>query len=280
MVEEGTTRVVKSNVQVRQAIKHFFELKSRYEENRKEILTRAFEKNKKKTQRRKQQEDIKIPCIYCDRPVNTIFTCKNRLYKAVCGDTVNPCIFRIEIYAGEYTDIHSTLNILKYVSIEEQRQDIIKIKMDTLLNYESEQDSVRIFKETMKEYNEILSYFNKIISDYEELYFNKELDEKIKHKMKKTFDLHENMRKMIEDYNKTNIEVASKHSLTDIMNFYIEELLPEYRNLQELKYPFKEIIATGSVDNLIYKVVQKSLEFNRMDYNYGEREPEVIAYTV
>jgi hypothetical protein len=65
------------------------------------------------------------------------------------------------------------------------------------------------------------------------------------------------------------------------MLFYLEELLPEYRNLQELKYPFKEILATGSLHiDPMYKVIQRKFEFNRMDYSYGEREPEMIAYRV
>ena len=278
--ENINSRDTKPNVQIMQAIRYFFETKSQYEENRKELLTRAFEKRKEKQSKKNNKEnEVKTPCVYCNRPVNSIFTCRNRLYKAVCGDAENPCAFHIEIYAGEHANIQSTLNILKDVSIEEQRQDIIKIKMDTLLNYQTEKDSVRIFKETMEEYNEILNYFNKIIADYEELYFNKELNEKIKQKMKQTFMLQENMRKMLEDYKRTNVEVVSK-SLSDIMLFYMQELLPEYKNLQELNYPFKEVVATGSLDNPKYIVVQKSLKFNRMDYSYGERESEVIAYIV
>lgn len=274
---------IKTNVEVKQAIKHYFELKSQYEQTRKDKRTMLYEKEKAKgtsvKKRRELLQTIQIPCVYCGRSVNTLFTCKNRIYKAVCGDDKNPCAFHIEIYAGEYTNIHSMVNIFKNVTIENEREMIIKTKMDSLLNYQNETKSVKIFKRNLEEYNEISDYFNTIMLDYEELYFNKETDANIKRKMTRLFELQEKMRKMLSEYKKTNTEISSK-SLTDIMLFYIQELLPEYKNLQELKYPFKEIEVTGTNDNPVFVLVQKSLEFNRMDYFYGKREPEIMAYVV
>ena len=280
MNKDDNNAGIKTNVEVKQAIRHFFELKSQYEENRKDKQTAFYEKEKLKgtsaKKRRELLQGMKMPCVYCDRAVNTLFSCKNRVYKAVCGDDKNPCAFHIEIEAGKYTDVISMVNILKIVNIENERETIIKTKMDTLLNYQNETNAVKQFKHNLEEYNEINDYFKTILLDYEELYFNKETDAKIKRKMTRVFELQEKMRKMLEDYKKTNTEVV----LADIMLFYMQELLPEYKNLQELKYPFKEIEIKGTEDQPIYVVVQKPMESRRMDYEFGEREPQVIVYNV
>jgi len=274
---------LKSNVELKQAIRHFFELKSQYEANKKDKQRVLYDREKARgtpaRKRRELLENMKIACVYCARKVNTLFTSKNRIYKAVCGDDKNPCALHIEIYAGEYTDVKSMVKVLKDVPIENEREIIIKTKMDALLNYQTEKFAVKQFKENLKDYTEFSEYFKTIMLDYEELYFNQETDAKIKRKMARTFELQEKMRKMLEDFKKTNTEVSSK-SLTDIMLFYMQELLPEYKMLQELKYPFKEIETTGSFHNPTYVMLQNPIEFNRMNYLYGEREPEVIAYNV
>ena len=122
------------------------------------IVIAFYEKEKLKgtsaKKRRELLQDMKMPCVYCDRAVNTLFSCKNRIYKAVCGDDKNPCAFHIEIEAGKYTDVISMVNALKIVNIENERETIIKTKMDTLLNYQTENNAVKQFKHNLEEYNE------------------------------------------------------------------------------------------------------------------------------
>jgi hypothetical protein len=277
------TNEAKPNVEFKQAIQHYFEIKNEYDEKRKEKKSILYEKAKKrgiaKIKRREMLQNYKMPCVFCERSVDTIFTCKDRVYKAKCGDEKNPCNLNIEIYAGDYKAITYTLNLFKTM-MEEQREEIIKIKMDSLLNYQSEQKSVKEFKKKLEEYNEIVDFFKIMEKDYEDFFFNKETDAKIKMKTLNIFKLQEQMRKMLDDYKRTSIEVGagSQQTLSDIMLFYAEKLLPEYRNLQEFKYPFKEIEYIEP--ELTYVLIQKSIEFNKIDYSYGNIEPEVISYII
>jgi Leucine-rich repeat (LRR) protein len=274
----------KTNVELKQALNGFFELKSKYEEKRKETKTKLYERIRKKgtskIQRREILENMKMPCIYCGREVNTIFTVKERVYKAVCGDTKNPCDLHIEIYASKYAEVRDIYESYRGI-IEDEREDIIKIKMDSLLNYKSEKSSVTKFKDSIEEYNKITDLLKEREKDYEDVFFNKEIAEKIKRKNARIFELQEQMRKMLEDYKRTGTEVGagSQKTIQDIILFYLEELSPEYMNLDKLKYPLKEIIVGGTSDVPIFKVIQKSLESNRLDYNYSD-DPQVIAYKV
>jgi hypothetical protein len=274
----------KTNVEFKQAIRNYFEMKTKYEEEKKEKKTRIYERERAKKTSKKQIREIlesaKMPCIYCERVVNTVFTCKDRTYKAKCGDEKNPCNLNIEIYAGEYADVKDMLISFKN-SLQYEREEIMKIKMDSLLNYyQTEQTAVKIFKKEIEQYNETMDYFKTLEKHYENLYFNKERDDKIKSKMIKIFNSQESMRKMLEDYKKTSIEVGThKKTISDIMLFYMQELLPEYKNLDILKYPFKEIQVHGSIEKPIHVLVQNSVQLNDIDYLIG-KEPGVIAYTV
>ena len=273
----------KTNVEVRVALKKYFELKGQYDEYLLEKKRSVYEKEKAtKTsvkQRREILENVKIPCVYCSRLVNNIFTCSNRTYTAKCGDKQNPCNFHIEIYTGEYMDLKNMLNFLKN-TVEEERENIIKIKMNSLLNYQNERKAVKEFKHNIEEYNEFSDYLQLVMRDYEELYFNKETDAKIKQKKEKIFELQERMRKMLEQYKLS--ESSNRASMKDIMTFYKDELLPQYHNLQELKYPFKDVetVWKYGVPNEYptYFIIQQAISFNKIDYNYGKKEPQVIAY--
>jgi len=149
------------------------------------------------------------------------------------------------------------------------------------LNYQTEKESVKLFKHQLEEYNDIFGIYQAKKNDYEELYFNKEISDKIGEKKNKIFELQERMRKMLEQHKQSHSESSAKHSMYDIIMFYNDELLPEYHNLQELKYPFKCVeITGGEPETPIFTVFQKSIGFNKIDYSYGEREPEVIAYVI
>ena len=272
-----------TNVEVRIALKKYFELKREYDDNLLEKKRSVYEKEKaKKTsvkKRREILENVKVPCVYCSRLVNNIFTCSQRTYTAKCGDKQNPCNFHIEIYTGKYMDLNNMLHFLKN-TVEEERENIIKIKMNSLLNYQNEKKAVKEFKDNIEEYNEISDYLQIVTRDYEELYFNKETDMKIKQKKDNIFELQERMRKMLEEYKIA--DSSNRESIKDIMTFYKDELMPQYHNLQEMKYPFKDVKIVRKYPKMeeypMYFIIQKPISFNKIDYSYGKEEPRVIAY--
>ena len=271
----------KNNIEVKVAINKFFELKREYEETLQEKKRTVYERVKKNGKSVKEIREIvgnvKVPCVHCREPVNNIFTISDRTYKIKCGNIKNPCNLDIEIYAGEYNDLKYLLKYFKKI-VEEERENIIKVKMDSLLNYKGEKSSMREFKKIMEDYNEILKFLQTTENDYNELYFNEDMNEKIKQKKAHIFELQERMRKMLDEYKQKKSVYTDKDKMGDIIMFYKEELLPEYNNLQEMKYPFKDIETKGDPQNPTFVLIQKSIGFNRIDYNYG-KEANVISYT-
>jgi len=262
------------HVDVKEALQRYFQMKNEYEMRAKEDRRRLYERiNRKHAKHAKHAKHVVgefVPkCVYCGRNVGSIFTFSQRTYKAICGDRQNPCNFHIEIFAGNYVDLNYLLNFYRSM-VEEQREDIMKIKMDSLLNYKNEQKSVKKFKKNMEEYNEISETFERFKRDYDDIFFNKEIEEKIKQKTNRIFERQEKMRKMLD-----NLKHGDIH---DIMLFYKEELLPEYTQLQQLKYPWAEILKDDN--ETTHTLLQKKMNIYYLDYEFGEKNPIVNAYIV
>ena len=47
-------------------------------------------------------DSLKNKCVNCKREVGTSFSENNRIFKAVCGDAVNPCKLHIELQVGKH----------------------------------------------------------------------------------------------------------------------------------------------------------------------------------
>ena len=67
----------------------------------------------------------------------TIFSCKNRTYTALCGSPDSGCNLNIKIFAGEYDNLQEAIRLFEG-GLEENKENIIKMKMDTLMEYVSE----------------------------------------------------------------------------------------------------------------------------------------------
>jgi hypothetical protein len=265
-------------VDVKEALQRYFQMKNEYEMRAKEDRRRLYERIKNKNAKhakyaKNSTKDVLaefVPkCVYCGRNVGSKFTCSQRIYKATCGDRQNPCNFHIEIFAGNYGDLNYFIDFYRSM-VEEEREDIMKIKMDSLLNYKNEKKAVKEFKKNMEEYNEISDTFQRFKRDYDDIFFNKEIEEKIKQKTNRIFERQEKMRKMLDNLKDGDIR--------DIMLFYKEELLPEYTQLQQLKYPWAEILKDDN--ETTYTLLQKKMNIYELDYEFGEKNPTTIAYIV
>ena len=89
--------------------------------------------------------EAKAKCIYCGRNVGTIFSTKYRHYKAICGDAINPCELKIDIFCGDYFNLIEIMDEF-YKILQELREDIINLKLDSLFDYLDKKDTVDIFE--------------------------------------------------------------------------------------------------------------------------------------
>lgn len=241
----------------------YFEMKSNYEnklyDKKKEVYRKAAQEgNKKKA--RKMVQQVKPVCVNCNRPVGTLFKTHDRHYIARCGDETNPCSLNIKLFAGEYENLNYLLQFFRD-SVEIHKEDIIKHKLNILFQLLGEKEGLKFFNKEFKEYSESEMFLKELMNEYNSIYFNEEKQEKINKKMTQINKIQEEMNELIDHYKQTN----NKNNLHDALQKYINELMPERKNLQILKYPTMEMeLDIKSGKHVLY---QKGYTIHQVDFN-------------
>ncbi len=220
-----------------EAINEFYRLKDKYE-------TSYYEKYVKpiinSNQPKKQKRVIfsKLPkqeCINCKRNVGTIFTVKYnkseyvRQFFAKCGDFQDPCPLDIQInygFRGAFSEyIKSELD-----NVEKLKLEIIKEKNNALF---FNKDVIKSFEDITNELKAETELAGKAIET--NILKN---DNPEKHELlRKTIDEFGKgciipFKQMVQQFNETNNELI----LNQAVNFYINEMMPKLKDIQELKY--------------------------------------------
>ena len=255
-----------------EAINEFYRLKDKYENGYYEKYVKPIVKSDK-SKREKRVDFSKLPkheCINCKRNVETLFTIHSddkegvKIYKAKCGDINDPCPLDIQInYAiREPMDkiIRSGLS-----EIEKIKLDIIKEKNNAIF---FNKNVVNIFEKTTQDLKTETQNTGFTIET--NILRNDNPEQKIL--LKKTIDEFGKgfivpFKEMVKQYNETNNELI----LNQAVNFYITEMIPKLKEIQELKYDIN-IVEFDEINN-IYKLIQlpNSLESNEYFYKEDDK---------
>lgn len=243
----------------------YFKLKKEYEDELHNARKKVFEKQSNKKIGRKEAMRVKGKCVNCKRPVNTIFTIKNKSYIAMCGDINKPCGLKIEIYNGVHYP-NSFIYINKE-SLDNTKTMIIKQKLDTIFNYISNEESAKIFKKIMEEYNFYNSDFYNLLEKCNDIYSNKLRNDLIERKTAQIFELISSIKELVTEYEKTE----NRELLKNAIEIQVKELNPEIHNLRMLKYEIMEF------DTNTNSLIQKYASLQKMEHNVAE-PPSVVKW--
>lgn len=196
------------------------------------------------------ENDPKHRCIKCKRKCGTIFSNADIHYTAICGSQSDPCKLNIKLYRGEYKDNSALVNSMR-TAIEQDKESIIRQKMDTIFSYISEAESAKLFQEKMESYTENSELYKLALDDYNNIVDSFEKKKKIADKTKLYFEFKHSMKTLLEKYTETN----NRKSLKSAMDVYVNNLMPCAEMLQTLKYPIMEV----DNENGIYQLRQYEL---------------------
>ena len=247
------------------ALDKYFKIKRKYDEKLFKSKKSAFKLAPTKKQGMKQSAKIKIECIYCKRPVGTIFSTNATNYIAVCGDTKSPCELKIKLFRGDFDLNEKYLYYFKQ-QLEDDKQIIITQKMDTLFNYLSENQSSELFKKNLENYNSDSNIFLERLNYHNELYYSEHRKELISRKSNIIYEIQEKINVMLSE----NLNTGNTEVIKTAMNMYVYDLKPEIENLRRLKYDVMEV-----EDDILY---QNIILPSKLEYTYGE-QPSVIQFT-
>jgi len=261
---------------VNEALNKYFKLKTKYENERlitkRNIYRKGIGYGIGKRKLLNQINSLRHKCINCKNPGSpegTIFKVTDRTYTAICGAN-NPCSLNIRIFAGIFSDLYLYLRKFQE-SVEESKSNMIQHKLDSLFNYVKEADSIARFKEIMEDYNGDNEVVRDITIDYNNIYNNKEREEKITEKKYEIESAKSKINEWLEEYGET----GNREILTTAMEFYVNNLLPEIQNLRFLLNEINEVnILESSNKKGLFEgkriLFQAQNQLSKMDYTFSE----------
>ena len=257
------------------ALNLYFRMKNEYEtkihNKKKQIYDK--EPNKKIAKRLSQQYTPE--CIKCKRKVGTIFKRDENLYKAICGDTRNPCNLNVEIFTGLALGFNPMFNLSKQ-EFEEAREIIDIEKLNDLFDYVSSEDNIELYKNSLELYIENENNYKLYLAKHTELYNNPETKKALITAQENLFTHIEKSKQYIDEYKKTN----NRESLTLAMGLRGNEIKRELKTIQRLKYGIMEIVTQPTKKTFpIHTLYQNVVSLDNLDYSSMEQQ-RVVSFTI
>ena len=183
------------------------------------------------TKKKEQLDGLKNKCVNCKREVGTTFSENNRIFKAVCGDALNPCPLHIELVVGKKHHIDEIMAITDDL-IDDTKEKIIKLKMDLTYNYKQQEEIIEEFNILKQQYIELQKKIETLINIKA-----KKMDIINRKNNVKTFEselykLTSTIRNLIQEYEKQ----SDPQKITNIVNIYNDELRAILVDIRNNKY--------------------------------------------
>tara|TARA_A100001011_G_C14161925_1_gene778658 strand:- start:17 stop:1105 length:1089 start_codon:yes stop_codon:yes gene_type:complete len=241
-----------------EALQSYFKIKNKYDT--------AYEKKKNKivksrlsiNEKRERIQKIRSNCILCKKSVGTIFSNKNKHYKAICGSKESPCKLNIDLIAGNVVNIEETLKIISDI-YENEVEQIMKTKLDLLFNFKSEEETLQQFEElniSLKSNNKILKHYRDLQTDMKN---NEEKQEDLDRITSSIDVLVDDFKQNIDKYRKERKLALLKDTMTD----FTSKLMPLLNERRKAEYVYQAIEFDESDET--YNLVQRKYLPNKLE---------------
>jgi len=263
-------------------LEEYYKLKSKYDNDKNEILKRIRKKvNNRELDLQKGNEEYRnrisnITCYgKCKRKVGMFFGddsigAKRKLI-ARCGDTSNPC-FNIEISKGS---IKTQQEFVDYWKNEAQKDklNIVRIKLDVLFNYLTNEDIDKEFnelREKVKEANEEYIEREMVLSN---IVNNPDKEREITDLNNKLDNILLKQKIKLERFKKGQNSKLVK----ELIQEYSKDLIPLLDNLRNMKYEYTNVNYNKQTDK--YVLSKKEILTDSLETFVGDDKPRVINYS-
>jgi hypothetical protein len=251
-----------------EAFDKYYQLKSDYEDSIKKAIRKIKGAEKiPKQERIKKARQYMPKCVSCDRNGGTHFDrSMDKVLTARCAVKSNPCELHIEIKLGDDMEPRETIDYFEQY-IAKIKDNIIRLKLDTLFNYVSENESVDKFTKLSGNLNN--PALTKQLSEYKHFFENQmnnpETNQTIRTITERIYERLADVHRILDEYHQNS---ENKRLMKDIGRI-LAEIDMDTKMLRRLNYPIMEMIE----DRDGYQVLrQKSYDLQ------SYVEPEVIHF--
>jgi hypothetical protein len=232
----------KSSIDVKSAVENYYKLKKQYEDHKTKLIEKIKSKDISKQKKIKEIRNAQFKCVNCGKEGGTIFKKDDGYLKAICGNKMDPCKLNIKILSSmtlSENDIHEM-----EAEVNAAKQNIIKLKMDTLFGYITEEESIKKFEKNVEiiKKNNVLE---KTLASIFEVQNDSKQVNLIKKKMDTVYAEMANIRELLNEYSTTKNkrllkDIALKHqSINDILTV-----------VRSMKYPIHEVVEETVYDRV------------------------------
>jgi hypothetical protein len=254
-------------------LNEYYNLKKTYETNIKDKKNTILKDTSLSiTQKKEKINKMKKTCIICKSPGGSVFKNEGTLLLAYCGNS-SPCNFNIKINRGAFVLLNETIDVFNE-GVEEGKENIIKSKLNLLFNLEKEQDVLKYFDEIKDELTQDLESVVEFKKDYLSKTENLENNAIIIAKTKILEDKILLIKEAMVNFNET----SEKQYVKDIVNIYIDAILPLNKELQDLKYKYYNIESFQQGEETIFKLIKKKYTIENLLTVFSN--PEIIEFNV
>jgi hypothetical protein len=225
-------------------------------------------------QKAKRLAIIKPACIVCKQDGGSIFTETDGKMKAICGNISQPCGFHIEVSRGKYISLETLMN----ESLEEVRttkDEIIRMKLDLLFQFISEDELIEQFdavqhklQEQLKMYAEFRTYYLSV-TDNDDV--RKDSDILTRVISEKVAQIKEYMTEFRDS------EWKNRSIIDDILVIYQTDIEPAFIKLRETNYTYSHVETSENADGALVEMYNdKEFYLKQKKYSYNEMYMPVI----
>jgi hypothetical protein len=267
-------------VKISDAIHGYYSMKEKYnsalEKRRQRLINDPVInwKSLSAQQKAKRLAMIKPACIVCKQEGGSIFTENDGKLKAICGNISQPCGFHIEVSRGKYASLE-TLMTESLDEVRATKDEIIRMKLDLLFRFISEDELLEKFdavqhklQEQLKMYTEFRSYYLSV-TDNDDIRQDTETHTRVI--SEKVALIKEYMTEFRES------EWKNRSIIDDILVLYQQDIEPAYLKLRETKYVYSQVETTENADGALVQMYNdREFNLSQKRYSYHELYMPVI----
>jgi len=224
-----------------EAFDNYYKLKTEYEDSIKNARRKILNNERISRQERIKKARQLVPkCVSCGRPGGTLFgRSLEKVLTAQCAAAIAPCTLNIEIQLGDDMEPNETIAYFeKY--IEKIRSDIVRLKLDTLFNYVTEDKSVEAFTKLSGNLNNPV--LTKQLTEYKHFFDNQmnnpETNLLLRTTTARVYERLADVRRIKDEYRQNN---ENKRLLKDIGRVLVE-INTDILMIRRLRYPIMEMV--------------------------------------
>jgi hypothetical protein len=255
-----------------ESIRKYYEMKARFDTSRRDQIKHLLSQNISTQKKQRSARGLVPKCVNCGKAGGSKFWTENGHLMAVCGNKTNPCNLHIDIFKGVGISSFEYMYNLLNEEVEDNKREIIKLKMNTIFNYMEEKDTAKKFKNVLKDYKTTEFIMNGYLENEKIRMLNPDIQNTLTKKMIAVQMSLKESRELITEYRKS----GDRRIIQQVVEKHINEIAPDLKTIRSLKHPVMEIVKLGG-ENRLFQLPYNMTEL----YHYPDTsdKPRVIKFS-